>query len=86
MRHALERHLVTSMLIFSRLVSLLTGTAARINSPGHKVAVPDLPTTILAARFAQVIASVAVRPVARVAAMTATTVSPAPDTSNTSHL
>src|SRR5690606_20791124 len=54
------------------------------NSSGVTMEVPSLPTTMLAARLAQVTASIQLAPAARMTATVASTVSPAPETSNTS--
>src|SRR5690606_11406507 len=54
------------------------------NSSGVMTDVPSFPTTMPAARLAQRMAACQSRPAARITAMVASTVSPAPDTSNTS--
>src|SRR5690606_29433274 len=55
-----------------------------VNSPAVTTDVPSFPTTTPPARFAHSTASYHARPAARVTASAANTVSPAPDTSNTS--
>src|SRR5690606_198400 len=55
-----------------------------VSSPAVTTDVPNLPTTTPPARFAHAIDSPQDKPAARVTAKAANTVSPAPDTSNTS--
>src|SRR5690606_17367245 len=55
-----------------------------VSSPAVTTDVPSLPTTTPPARLAHFTASTHGRPAARVTASAANTVSPAPDTSNTS--
>src|SRR5690606_30324110 len=64
-----------------------TGTSGyyyHVSSPAVTIDVPNLPTTMPPARLAQRTESNQLKPAARVTASVASTVSPAPETSNTS--